>query len=360
VPGRPAWRGGARGATLAAVGGLVAVLCGCIRTRTEFVPTLAPAVRPAPEVTEPASARGDASGPTAIAMRRVDFHVAPAVVLHVRHLGGELASVRPGAPVVVDDPRSFVLRIATADAGLTTADLGRLLNGYVFAYPGAPLIDLRVSAAGSQLRLRGTLRKGGDIRFDIVGAVSATPAGEIRVHPTTIRVARVSAAPLLRLVGLTLERLIDLRGSRGARVAGNDIYLQPDSILPPPRIRGHVTAARVERDEVRLTFDAPSLAPSAAAAAHPPDSTSNWVYFRHGTVQIGRLFMVDTDLELVDDAPADPFDFSLDAYRRQLVAGTTKNTPDGGLIVHAPDLRIVDQARPTAVIAKPAAGSTPQ
>lgn len=321
-----------------------AALAGCVRTRTEIVPSLAPAASPPAAVPEPAAIRRDASGPTAIAMRGVDFHVAPAVVIHVRALRGEFTSARPGTPVNFDDPPSLILRIATADAGLTTADLGRLLNQYVFAYPGAPLIDLQVSAAGSGLRLRGRLRKGGDVPFEILATISATPAGQVRVHPTTIRVARVSAGPLLRLTGLTLERLIDFRGARGARAAGNDLYLDPDRLTPPPRLRGLVTAARVDGDEVRLTFDDPSLARAAAEAAHPPDPTSNWVYFRHGTVQIGRLFMADADLEIVDTAPADPFDFSLAEYRRQLVAGAVRVTPAGGLVVRAPDLHALGAA----------------
>jgi hypothetical protein len=326
---------------------LAASLTACVHTRTELVTPLDVGPPPA-AVPEPAEARRQPAGPTAVAMRGVDFHVAPDVVLNVRRLAGELVSETPGGPVVFDDKRSFVIRVATADVAISSPDLERLLNQYVFAYEKAPLIDLRVSTDGERLRLRGKLRKGGDVPFDIVAAVSTTKAGEIRLHPTSIRVARVSAGPLLRLVGLRLDRVLDLRGSRGAHVAGNDIYLQPDSALPPPRIRGHVTAARVEGGVLRLIFDDPRLAPSWAEASSPPDESSNYLYMRRGTLRIGRLFMVDADLELVDAAAADPFDFSLDEYRRQLVAGYVKNTPSGGLVVHAPDLHALGPAATAA------------
>jgi hypothetical protein len=41
-----------------------------------------------------------------------------------------------------------------------------------------------------------------------------------------------------------------------------------------------------------------------------------------------RLTMADADMQIVDDHPADPLDFSLTRYYDQLVAGYTKNTPN--------------------------------
>jgi hypothetical protein len=272
-------------------------------------------------------------------MRNVDLHVAPGVVLHVSRLRGEAVSNPPGQPIVFDDKRSFDIHIATADAAMTTADLSRLMNEYVFAYAATPLGDMKVTTQGTQLRLRATLHKGGDVPVEIVGNVSATANGEVRLHPTSIKVAKVPAGPLLRLVGLKLQKLVSLRGSRGARIEGNDILLEPDSLLPPPRIHGHLTAARAEADELHLTFEDTALAPLAAAADEPPDASGNFLYFRRGTVRIGKLFMVHADLEIMDQNPADPFDFDLDQYVKQLVAGYVNNTAARGLIVHAPDLK---------------------
>ena len=47
--------------------------------------------------------------------------------------------------------------------------------------------------------------------------------------------------------------------------------------------------------------------------------------------------MKGTELQIVDADPRDPFDFFLDHYNEQLVAGYSKNLPDKGLIVHMPD-----------------------
>jgi hypothetical protein len=275
-------------------------------------------------------------------MRGVDLRVAPGVVLHVRRLRGEAQSKTAGEPIVFDDKRSFVIRIATADAELTLPDLERLLNGYVFAYPNAPLSRLRLEPRGARLHLRAVLHKGVDLPIDIVASISATTTGEIRLHPEHVEVEHLSTGPLLALAHLKLDKLLSLEGSRGARVVGNDIVLQPDSILPPPAIRGRVRTAVVDGDAVRLGFDDPALVLPDFAADAPPDTSSNYLYFHEGTVRIGKLFMVHADLEIVDQVAADPLDFSLDDYQRQLVAGYVKNTAARGLVVFVPDLHTLE------------------
>ena len=47
--------------------------------------------------------------------------------------------------------------------------------------------------------------------------------------------------------------------------------------------------------------------------------------------------MQSTDLELVDMDPKDPFDFSVERWNDQLVAGYSKTTSARGLKAHMPD-----------------------
>ena len=47
---------------------------------------------------------------------------------------------------------------------------------------------------------------------------------------------------------------------------------------------------------------------------------------------------IETDLQLIDADPKDPFDFSPERYNEQLVAGYSKNTANKGLMVFMPDL----------------------
>ena len=63
-----------------------------------------------------------------------------------------------------------------------------------------------------------------------------------------------------------------------------------------------------------------------------------------GVLRFGKLTMDDTDLLIQDADRQDWFDFWLDRYNDQLVAGSSRNTRDHGLIVQMPDWRAVGQA----------------
>ena len=55
--------------------------------------------------------------------------------------------------------------------------------------------------------------------------------------------------------------------------------------------------------------------------------------------------MTGADLQLIDSDPRDPFDFFPARYRQQLVAGYSKNTPQGGLKTYMPDFNDLHHGR---------------
>jgi hypothetical protein len=72
-------------------------------------------------------------------------------------------------------------------------------------------------------------------------------------------------------------------------------------------------------------------------AAERPRTGGNYVWFRGHSIRFGRLTMSNADLKLMDQDPKDPFDFYSAKYNQQLVAGYSKNTPDGALRTYMPD-----------------------
>lgn len=268
-------------------------------------------------------------------MSNVDFHIAPGVILHIARLTGELVPSHPEAPAALDDKQSFTLRIRSARIAIDTASLGTLLNRHVFAYPGSPLRNLKVRTEGEELIQTGSMH---GWPFRMRATLALTPEGQIRLHPTKVKVIGVNVRGLMRFFGVSLEGMIKLRPGYGARVEQDDFILDPTGILPPPRIRGRLMAIGVEPGGITQTFGGSD----SGASLHRPDSAAtNYMYFRGGTLRFGKLTMTDTDLEILDDDPADPLDFSLDDYNAQLVAGYNKNTETHGLIVHLPDFKRV-------------------
>ena len=277
-----------------------------------------------------------------IEMANVDLHVDEANVLEVRRLRGEVLP-RQG-PAKLDDPASFTVRVTSGTVALGGPALSAILNEIVFHYHGAPLSHLEVTMRDGRVVQRGIMHKGVDLPFEITADVSLMPDGRVRLRPVRTRILGINGAALMKALGLHLDRLLDLSGAHGIAVKGNDLFLEPTAILPPPAIAGRLTSIRVEGD--RLVQDFARLPDDSVFDrwAHVPDGAPNHVYFRGGQLQFGRLLMSDTDLEIVDRDPRDPFDLDLPEYNRQLVAGTSQTLATLGLRVVMPDYRIVARA----------------
>jgi hypothetical protein len=267
----------------------------------------------------------------------VRFRVWKGVALDLEQLTGRMLSRRDDGVVSLDDKTSFVLAIDTGRVGLRLDDLARLMNTYVFAYRGAPLRDLSFAVDGQHLVQRGILHKGVDIPFEMVGEMSVTAEGEIRIHPVSMKICSIPGQGLMNALGLNLAKMIDVSGAKGVRVVGNDLFLNPVNMLPPPAIRGHLVQVALQPGRLVQVFG--SADGMRVAKRLDPDSiATNFILFRGGTMQFGKLFMVNADMEVVDMSPGDPFDFDIDHYREQLVAGYHKTLNDDGLLVYMPDL----------------------
>jgi hypothetical protein len=274
-------------------------------------------------------------------MRNVDLRIVEHGALRIERLRGEIVATTPGEPAVLDDTHSFSVRVTSGTVAMTGDDLGALLNGYVFAYPGAPLKHLRVRMDGSQIALRGVLHKGVDLRFEITATPSLEPDGRVRLHPTRTRILGVNGQKLLRALGMHLDDILDLRKSRGASVRGDDLYLDPMQIIPPPAMSGRLASIRVEEERVVQEFVRLPEDSLCEAYVRAGSSVANLVYFRGGKLRFGKLLMSDTDLQIVDADQSDPFDLYLDQYARQLVAGTSRTLANMGLRVLMPDYAAV-------------------
>jgi hypothetical protein len=293
---------------------------------------------------EPATTRAPDPAPASradsllwIEIRNVTMHLDERATIRVRRLRGQVRSTSAGHPAILDDRGSFSIAVTSGTVSLTAEDLTRLLNDFVFAYHDAPLEKLRARPEGGQVTLEGTMHKGVALRFTINSAMSLTPEGMIRLQPTRTRILGVNGLKLMNALGLQLDDLLDLRGSRGASVKGNDIYLDPEKILPPPAIAGRLASARVEGSEIAIEFVTTPEDSVFDGTVRPDSAVPNFVYFRGAELQFGKLLMSDTDLLIVDADPSNPFDLNLQEYAKQLVAGTSRTLPNLGLRVEMPD-----------------------
>lgn len=286
----------------------------------------------APEARQPLAVAGDSTSQSLwMEMRNVDLHIDERRVMHMRLLRGEVVSSTPGAVAVLDDPRSFHVRVTSGIVALSGEAIAALLNDIALNYPGAPIKHLRVRIEKGQLVQQGTLHKGVDIPFQMWATPVLQADGKLRLHPDKLRIFSVNGLSLMHALGLHLEKMMDLRKARGLSVKGDDLFVDPLQLIPPPTVDGRLTAVRVE-DTVLVQEFARTRDDTVFGTFVRPDSSShNFVYFRGGELRFGKLTMNDTDLLINDEDERDPLDLYLARYNGQLVAGHTKNTPNFGL-----------------------------
>jgi hypothetical protein len=256
-------------------------------------------------------------------MRNVLYHFTDSISVHIAHLEGELVPTAKAGFPIFDDANSFRLAIRSAEISITTDALSNVLNQYAFAASDAPIKAIRVSTKDSNLRIQGRLHSKGDLPFESEGSLAVTPEGEIRVHTEKVKAGHIPVKGLMDLVGETISKLIDTRKVRGVRAEKDDLILTPSELFPAPRIEGRLSSIAIQGNEIVQDY---------GGLSHPATKMpGNYMAYRGAQLRFGKLTMNDTDLTLIDLDPQDPFDFYLDHYKDQLVAGYTKTTPSFGL-----------------------------
>lgn len=265
-------------------------------------------------------------------MRNVEYHFSDRIAVHIQSLSGKLVTTAGHSIPAFDDANSFALELTSARIDVPPDSLAAALNDHVFSDRDAPVKSIRAQTDGEALKISGKLHSKGDIPFEAKGMLSLNSDGQIRLHVEKIKAAHIPATKLMDLLGVKLSNLIHTKSVQGIRAEGDDLILDPEKTFPPPQIRGRLTSIRNDGLTISLQY-------GDGASREPSHDAGNYMSYRGTTpLKFGKLTMDPTDLTLIDMNPADPFDFYLDRYKDQLVAGYTKTTPSFGLKVYMRDV----------------------
>jgi hypothetical protein len=268
------------------------------------------------------------AGPTTIYAHNLLLRKGPQFRIYVRWLRGEMERTRTSIDPSFDHPDSFVLAIRQGVIHVNLGDIGNFLNTTSF-----PLKNVLVRGEGNQLKLTGTVHKLLlSLPVELLGTVSATADGRIRVHVDKINILKVPVKALLGGLHVEIDDIAGASAMPGVDVSGNDLFLNTTQLLPPPHIRGLLTGVSVAAPDLVLIYGNANNDEAQLARWH------NFLRFQGGTLDFGRLSMHPVDLTLID-ASNDPwFDLDLVNYQAQLVNGYSRMTPQQGLEIFMPDL----------------------
>jgi hypothetical protein len=277
-------------------------------------------------------------------MANVDLRAGTRGAVRVRSLRGRVFETEPGRLPYLDEPESFGIEVTSGTVALDGEGLTTLLNERVFNYRGSPIRNLRVSIDNGQLLQQGTIHKGVAMPFKMWSTLTLMDDNRIRTHPTRLILLGVNGLTLMRALGLRMEKVLDVSGTKGiVEMDGNDMLLDALKMIPPPRVTGRIASVKIEGNEVVQTFASTPADSVFETLVRVDTSVHNFIYYKGGSLRFGKLTMTPTDLLIGDADESDRFDLDLPRYNEQLTAGYTRTLKNNALRTWMPDRHDLDR-----------------
>jgi hypothetical protein len=273
---------------------------------------------------------GDDLAPTQVYAHNLLLRKGPNFRIYILWISGLMKRTSPQINPSFDDPESFVLQI---QKGVIHANIGDISNYLNASSPAnAPLKNISIQPDGDQIKLHGTVHKMVSLPIELAGTLSSTPDGRIRFHVTKLSVLKIPLKGLLGSFHIELSDLVHATNMPGVQIADNDILFDTQKLLPPPHIRGQLTAVRVRPPDLEVIYGNAGDDEVRLAQWH------NFLRLSGGTLDFGKLTMHHADLTMIDASKDAWFDLDLVNYQAQLVNGYTRMTAQAGLEIFMPDL----------------------
>jgi len=274
---------------------------------------------------------GDDLSPTMVYAHNIMLRKGPDFRIYIVWIAGRMVRTKQNVNPSFDEPDSFILQIEKGVIHANIGDICKYLNST--AAEDTPLKDIDIQPAGELVKIRGTIKKVVPLPIEIMGSLAATPDGLVRLHVQHISVLKVPVKGLLGTFDVKLSDLVRSTNVAGVTISGNDIIFDTEKLLPPPHIRGKSTTVRVKVPDIEVIYGNAPNDPTQLAQWH------NFLRFRNGALNFGKLTMHHADLTMIDAANEPWFDLDLVNYQNQLVNGDTRMTAQAGLEIYMPSLK---------------------
>jgi len=295
---------------------------------------------PEPQTKLSQSARVVPSGGlTQIYAHNLRLHQGPNFRVYIQWLRGTLQPAHPGVSPSFDESESFYINVTD---GVMRMNLGDISNYLSAQMAKGSLRNVRMTGNGPQVKLTGMLHKMMmTLPIELNGIIKPTANNRIQIHVTKINVLKVPFKAMLRVFHVTLADFMPPGQVSGVEVNDNDIYFDPQLLLPPPHIKGSLTAISIGSPDLEAVYGA-----SGRNDSERVEGWRNFLRLQHGSLSFGKLTMHDVDLMMVDISQDPWFDLDLANYQEQLVSGYTRITPQQGLQIFMPDASELKKGKP--------------
>lgn len=233
------------------------------------------------------------------------------VALSLPQLQADLIDLTPQDPLNLKDMSQIKMRIRNGEVILTNNTISSFLNDAIKKTPVKKL-DLHFEP-NNQLAIKGALTFL-KLPFQVDGPLRLEADNTVSYTPTKLKFLGVPITGLFKIFGMELGQLLKLKdpeGRFGSR--GNQIFFAPTKFASAPVIEGQLREIKTDAGFLSLYFgDVRSNKPLNL----PPN---NFARITGGDLLVGDKRLVNPDLLLTDKTPNDPFEFTEDSARNNII-----------------------------------------
>lgn len=277
---------------------------------------------------------------TDLLMQNVRFCWSKQICINTNRLAAKVVPVTEKAEVNFDHLTGFMVQVNHATVQISPQTLQGMFNESVFNYPGSNLRDLRVTTAqaggATHVKLGGALKY---LFLWVPFEMDTNLAVDRKTNTLVIAVndlevfGLIPATWLIEFKPFNLEKLLTLPPNKHLIVRQNLMMVKPFGLFPPPRVNGTISNITVTPKRISLSFSGP-VKPFQPM---PDASAKNFIYLEGGSTRFGRLGMINSQIQVVDQNPANLFQFSLLNYQDYLPKSTVQLQPNGSVKVTMAD-----------------------
>lgn len=268
--------------------------------------------------------------------QNVHLYLEPDICLALHGLYGHLVVKDPARPLALEAKGEYDLHVRGGSLSLDEESLENLINRY--AIQGSMIERIQLSIEDGLIRMTAKVRFHG-IAFPVSldCEVSLTREGLIQLAPTHLSSPNVLVGGFMRFFPVSLEKTLVMPKGSALSLSGNLLRVDPGKIVPAPRVFGRLKKIHLEGKHLHLCYEG---TPPDAPLLHP---TERYLLCLGHELELGKLLLRDTRLQVIGLKEEDALDFSLTGYREQLAQGCAQLGVDGEILASIPNLHKIPQ-----------------
>lgn len=236
----------------------------------------------------------------------------------------------PEASLTPDRREDYDLMIKSGRITLTEDALVAAANRFLLPGTGLERASAKLDEDG--IRLTAHVKFAVILPVTIEGDITLEN-GKLLLKSRHIAVANIGLGGLMRFMHLDLASVFQA-STAAVKAQGNTLILDPEYIVPAPRILGRLQAVRLGPGTLTLDYG------SEAARPALPIPADRYLFLKDHTLKLEPVTLHPVEVEVLPFEKEAPFEFSLTEYREQLEDAKARLLRGGQVILNVPPLKL--------------------